>query len=96
MSIWLIGAGPMAQDYVKVLEALQQPFAVIGRSDSSALAFEEKIGHPVMRGGLDCALQHSKAPNVSIVAVGVEQLASTTEALIKAGSNAFCWKSLVG
>ena len=86
MSVWLIGAGPMAQDYAKVLEALQQPFVVIGRSDSSALVFEEKTGHPVMRGGLDCALQHSKAPKVAIVAVGVEQLARTTEALIKAGS----------
>jgi predicted dehydrogenase len=86
MSIWLIGAGPMAQDYAKVLEALQQPFAVIGRSESSALVFEENTGHSVTRGGLDCALHHSKAPEVAIVAVGVEQLASTTEALIKAGS----------
>lgn len=86
MSIWLIGAGPMAQDYAKVLEALEQPFAVIGRSESSALVFEEKTGHSVIRGGLDCALQHSKAPKVAIVAVGVEQLARTTEALIKAGT----------
>lgn len=86
MSIWLIGAGPMAQDYAKVLEALQEPFAVIGRNESSALVFEEKTGHPVISGGLECALQHSKAPQVAIVAVGVEQLASTTEALIKAGT----------
>lgn len=86
MSIWLIGAGLMAQDYAKVLEALQQPFAVIGRSESSALVFEEKIGHSVNRGGLDCALQNSEAPELAIVAVGVEQLASTTEALIKAGT----------
>lgn len=86
MSIWLIGAGPMAQDYATVFEALQQPFAVIGRSESSALAFEEKTGHSVTRGGLDCALRKSEVPDMAIVAVGVEQLASTTEALIRAGT----------
>lgn len=86
MSIWLIGAGPMAQDYATVFETLQQPFAVIGRSESSALAFEKKTGHSVTRGGLDCALRKSEVPDMAIVAVGVEQLASTTEALIRAGT----------
>lgn len=86
MSIWLIGAGPMAQDYANVLDSIREPFVVIGRSESSALVFEEKTGHSVTRGGLDCALQHSKAPQMAIVAVGVEQLAKATEALIKAGT----------
>lgn len=86
MSLWLIGAGPMAQDYAKVLKALQQPFAVIGRGESSARLFEEKTGHSVTRGGLDCALQDTAAPAVAIVAVGVEKLESTTESLIKAGT----------
>lgn len=86
MSIWLIGAGPMAQEYAKVLQALQQPFAVIGRSESSALVFEEKTGHSVTRGGLGHALQNGEVPEMAIVAVGVEELASTTKALIKAGT----------
>jgi predicted dehydrogenase len=86
MYIWLIGAGPMARDYAKVLLALEQPFAVIGRSESSARMFEEKIGYPVTRGGLCCALQNNKSPEMAIVAVGVEQLASTARALIKGGT----------
>lgn len=86
MSLWLIGAGPMAQDYAKVLQGLQHPFAVIGRSESSALAFEEKTGHSVTCGGLESALQNSEAPQMAIVAVGVEQLASAAAALIKAGT----------
>lgn len=86
MSIWLIGAGPMAQDYAKVLQALQQTFAVIGRGEQSALFFEEKTGHLVKRGGFESALQNNEAPVMAIVAVPVEQLASTTDALIKAGT----------
>lgn len=86
MSIWLIGAGPMAQDYAKVLQALNQPFAVIGRSKSSALVFEENTGHPVIRGGVDGALQNSKAPKMAIISVGVEQLASTAGLLIQTGT----------
>lgn len=86
MSIWLVGAGPMAQDYSKVLLALDQSFAVIGRGEYSARVFEEKTGHLVTRGGLASALQNDEAPEIAIVAVGVEQLAHSTEALIKAGT----------
>ena len=86
MSIWVIGAGPMAQDYAKVLLALEQSFVVIGRNESSALVFEENTGCPVTRGGLASALHNDEAPELAIVAVGVEQLASATEELIKAGT----------
>lgn len=86
MSLWLIGAGLMAQDYAKVLLALDQSFIVVGRSESSALLFEEKIGLAVKRGGLESALQSEQVPGTAIVAVGVEQLASTAIALIKAGT----------
>ena len=37
MNLWLIGAGQMAQDYVKVLNALDVPFEVIGRGVDSAI-----------------------------------------------------------
>ena len=86
MSQWLIGAGPMARDYAKVLLALEQSFVVIGRNESSALVFEENTGCPVTRGGLASALHNDEAPELAIVAVGVEQLASATEELIKAGT----------
>ena len=86
MSLWLIGAGSMAQDYVKVLLALDQSFIVVGRSEPSALLFEERVGRAVRRGGLESSLQRDQAPEQVIVAVGVEQLASTAVGLIKAGT----------
>ena len=86
MSLWLIGAGPMAQDYAKVLQNLEQTFEVIGRSSTSAERFELVSGHAVKRGGLGRALVAAGAPEQAIVAVGVEQLAVVTIDLIKAGT----------
>ena len=86
MSIWLIGAGSMAQDYAKVLRSMEQAFVAIGRGEPSALLFERNTGYPVIRGGLESALGAGKAPEVAVVAVGVEQLARSTVALIKAGT----------
>lgn len=85
-SIWLIGAGPMARDYAKVLAALEQPFRVIGRGEASATAFEHATGHPVRQGGLALALESDGAPETAIVAVGVEQLATTAEAFVRSGT----------
>ncbi len=85
-SLWLIGAGPMAQEYAKVLSALGKEFAVIGRSESSAAVFEESVGVPVRRGGLLSALSASGPPPIAIVAVGIDQLANATTALAEAGT----------
>ena len=86
MSLWLIGAGTMAQDYAKVLQNFEQDFEVIGRGAVSAVQFELVSGHAVKQGGLSLALAVSAAPEQAIVAVGVEQLAVATIELIKAGT----------
>jgi predicted dehydrogenase len=86
MSLWLIGAGTMAQDYAKVLTSLGLGFAVVGRAVASADKFESATGHPVRRGGLSDALHALDAPEQAIVAVGVEQLADTAIELIEAGT----------
>ena len=86
MNLWLIGSGSMAQDYVKVLQILPNEFAVIGRGETSAKNFQEKIGIPVKTGGLTEVLSSNSAPEMAIVAVGVEQLAPVTSALIHAGT----------
>lgn len=86
MSLWLIGAGPMAQDYAKVLQALETPFAVIGRGSESANVFSQTTGIPVLTGGLEQGLREKPCPDSAIVAVGVEQLARTASALIQAGT----------
>jgi len=85
MSIWLIGAGVMAQDYAQVLQGLDLPFEVIGRGADSAVEFEKVTGKRVRIGGLADALNAGKVPEKAIVAVGVEQLAPTTDNLIRAG-----------
>jgi len=86
MTLWLIGAGTMAIEYARVLKALGQTFSVIGRGDSSAHFFEKQTGHAVKRYGLTNALVNLKAPDMAIVAVGIEQLSRTTISLIEAGT----------
>ena len=86
MSIWLIGAGVMAQDYTRVLEALDLKFQVIGRGIDSAVSFEKATGHFVRSGGLTKALITETAPDKAIIAVGVEHLASIAAELIRAGT----------
>ncbi len=86
MTLWLIGAGPMAQDYAKVLKSLCLDFEVIGRNAASAKAFELKTGRRVQQGGLSSVLFSTTAPEQAIVAVGVEQLARVATELIRAGT----------
>ena len=86
MSLWLIGAGMMAQAYAKVLQDLDHNFDVIGRNAASAAKFELATGHSVQQDGLNAALAISDAPENAIVAVSVEQLALVAMSLIKAGT----------
>jgi predicted dehydrogenase len=86
MSLWLIGAGAMAQAYAKVLQHLSQEFDVIGRGGASAETFEAMTGLRVQRGGLAAALASSQAPQQAIVAVGIEHLACVATELLEAGT----------
>ena len=85
-SIWLIGASTIAQNYALVLTNLNHRFEVICRSESSALLFEKITGQKVRTGGLKVNLKKDVAPEIAIVAVGIEQLANVTEDLIRAGT----------
>ena len=83
---WLIGSGAMAQDYIKVLRALEANFSVIGRGADSARAFQEKTGCAVRTGGLEDFLLSKPAPCThAIVSVGVEALMGTTMQLLDYG-----------
>lgn len=85
-SVWLVGSGGMALDYLQVLRALDRPITVIGRGESSARRFEERSGQPVVIGGLEAFLAaQPNAAHAAIVAVGVEALAPTTMRLLQAG-----------
>jgi predicted dehydrogenase len=85
-NIWLIGAGGMALDYIKVLRGLKREFTVIGRGETTADSCKKTTGCDVEIGGLDVFLQ--KRPDLcshAIVAVGAEQLFRATLNLLEYG-----------
>ncbi len=86
MNIWLIGAGIMSLDYIKVLQYFNANATVIGRGEASARKFTEKSGIAVHTGGIDAFLAtQPPLPDAAIVSVNVETLYQTSKALIQAG-----------
>ena len=83
--LWLIGAGSMAQAYAAVLQAHSVQFHVIGRSLSSAESFRKSTGIDVYVGGVQAALANFAVPDHAVIAVSVDQLASTAIQLLNAG-----------
>jgi len=84
--VWVIGAGPMTIDYIKVLDALKVSYQVVGRGINSAKNCESKTGAKVVTGGLESHVCDCKDfPSAAIVAVGVEQLANVTKMLLQKG-----------
>ncbi len=84
--IWLIGSGPMAKDYIKVLTALKKEFIVIGRGAESSQKIKDEFGISVYTGGLENFLSTKPAPCThAIVAVGVEQLYLCAKNLVSYG-----------
>ncbi|OQS46747.1 hypothetical protein B0T49_13755 [Chromobacterium violaceum] len=83
----LIGSGPMAIEYAKVLKAQAREFLVVGRGVTSADTFTKKTGESVLTGGLDDAIASGRLPRATsaIVSVGVEALYETSVALLKFG-----------
>ena len=84
--ILLVGAGPMAAEYARVLKSLKKEFIVVGRNKQSAEEFEKIVGVKVIIGGVDKYLEQKKEiPPVAIVAINEEQLGSATIKLLKRG-----------
>ena len=84
--LWLIGAGEMSVDYIKVLDALNVEYEVIGRGERSAKECTGKTGVPVICGGIETYLRDCAGLSGSaIVAVGIEELANVTKSLLHRG-----------
>lgn len=84
--VWLIGAGGMAREYIKVLAAKKAMTTVIGRGEASAEAFESASGHAALSGGLEKFLATGpELPDAVIVSVSTEQHFATAKALIEYG-----------
>jgi len=85
-NIWLIGAGPMAVDYSKVLNDLGVKYKVVGRSEAGCNLFLERTNHEAIPGGLDQFLKGKpEMAECAIVAASIENLAETCEQLIRYG-----------
>jgi len=84
--VWLIGASLMAQDYIKVLNALDVELTVIGRSEGNAKECAEAMSCEVLSGGLNAFLENNPKPcSHAVVSVGVEALYETTKVLLEYG-----------
>lgn len=84
--ILLVGTGPMAIEYAKVLKAQHQPFIAIGRGQTSADNFRTLTGVQPAVGGLQKWLrQHSPAGKKAIIAVSENELGRAAIALLKHG-----------
>lgn len=85
-TIYIIGSGPMAVDYAKILKSMNAKFTVIGRSQSSCDKFKAETGVDCISGGFEAWIgSQTTVPKQVIVAVSEENLGSVTETLIKKG-----------
>lgn len=82
----LIGAGPIALEYAKVLTAMRVPFDVVGRGEKSAAAFTAATCLPVFTGSVQEYVASNGIPGEAIIAVSMDQLARTTKNLIALGA----------
>lgn len=84
--IWLIGTGAMSRAYFSVLQYLEQPTTVIGRSAESCSIFSEVTGSPAYCGGVAHWLATQPAlPSSAIVAVNITELFSVCKQLLAVG-----------
>ncbi|MDA9237932.1 Gfo/Idh/MocA family oxidoreductase [Planktomarina sp.] len=85
MNILIIGAGPMADAYAKVLASLNINFEGICRSATKAEMFSEKHKARCSHGGLSKIFLSEGTFTHVIVAVSVESLVGVTRILLEAG-----------
>ncbi|MEW5715675.1 Gfo/Idh/MocA family oxidoreductase [Pseudomonas sp. SB113] len=83
--ILLVGAGPMAVQYAKVLQGMNKAFIVVGRSQQSANNFSDSVGVRPLTGGVEAFFPSDQAITHAIIAVSVEQLEYTSKVLLKNG-----------
>lgn len=88
-NIFLIGTGPMAVDYARVLMAQKHVFTTIGRGETSANKFQEITGIKPITGGVECCLKVNPFTDNTyvIVATGVQDLMQTMLTVVKAGAH---------
>lgn len=86
MRVLVIGAGLMAGEHVKVLDALNVNYTVVGRSKQSAENFEQTYGQKVIYGGLENVFNQLENDYThAIIATPLENLEENTLFLLENG-----------
>ena len=86
INVLIVGAGLIAQEYVKVLIAQKRIPLVVTRGKIKAAQLKELNPQiDIITGGLDDFLTKNDCPEYAIVATAVEHLAGATKSLIKNG-----------
>ncbi len=84
--IWLIGSGPMAQNYAKVLNAQKREWLCVGRGEVGVDKIHSEFNVEAYSGGVDAFLLTVPVkPTHAIVATNIEFLANIITTLIKFG-----------
>jgi predicted dehydrogenase len=87
MSVLVIGAGPTAIAYGRVLSAMGASWTVVGRGPKSASEFAAATGREPLLGGLSAFLGMMDRPiDAAIVAIPIRGLAAAVKALLDAGA----------
>ena len=88
-NIIIVGSGPMAMDYAKVLISQDKKFDVIGRGEESAAKFEIQTGVKPFIGGLEKYLDHNSlgVNSYVIITTGTEALMYSLLLVLKAGAH---------
>ena len=89
MKLILVGCGPMAIEYAKVLKAQDQKFIVVGNTKKGAVNFEKEINQKVILGGIELWLKNNSNLDFSllkvIIAVNENLLGIISKSLINSG-----------
>jgi len=85
----LIGCGPMAVAYAKVLMHMNISFKVIGRGEATASEFELQTGVKPVTGGLDLYLRHNDVAKGTyvIISTNLEGLMDSTMKVLESGAH---------
>jgi predicted dehydrogenase len=85
--ILLVGAGYMAREYAKVLDAMGADYDVAGRGAASAAAFRSETGHEVIENGMERLAEAGRLGGYThaIVAASVDTMAGLAGRLAEAG-----------
>lgn len=86
IDVLVVGAGLMAKEYCKVLQAQNKKPLVIGRSESRVAEFEQETGVAAVSGGIEKVFPDlSVIPDYAIVAVDARSLSEVTKYLLSNG-----------